>query len=349
MVAILLVHTNLGQFRDGFIGVDVFFVLSGFLITSLLLREHRLTGGIGFKRFYVRRVLRLYPALVVAALGIVALAWLAHAEEPDRLAVSAVASLVYVGNMAYYSGHGTALFSHTWSLALEEQFYLVWPAMVLLLVNARRPLRIVLVSAIASFWIVLALVLPMPEHAGINSVLHTYVRAVGLPVGAVLAFALARPGWSDRLPRALIRASAAVAATLLAAIVLWPIAPAGLFDDADLSLAALLALPVVAGAVVETNSRLAQLLSHRVLRYLGSRSYAIYLWHFPLVSLSERLVDVPRGIRVAGAYAVTLLLAEVSWRVVETPFLRLKARFASSAGVRRQPEVALPRAPALES
>jgi peptidoglycan/LPS O-acetylase OafA/YrhL len=156
-------HTQLRQFRDGSIGVDVFFVLSGFLITTLLLREHRLTGTIRFKSFYVRRILRLYPALVLAALGIVVLGLMTH-EEPDRLCLSAGASLFYVGNLANYSGRGSILFSHMWSLALEEQFYVVWPAVVLLLLNARRALRVVVVSAIASFWIILALLPSMPEH-----------------------------------------------------------------------------------------------------------------------------------------------------------------------------------------
>jgi peptidoglycan/LPS O-acetylase OafA/YrhL len=117
------------------------------------------------------------------------------------------------------------------------------------------------------------------------------------------------------------------------------------------SLAPLVALPVIAGVVLESDSRLARLLSHRVLWYLGSRSYAIYLWHFPLLHLSARLVDVPRGIRLAGAVAASLALAEVSWRVVETPFLKLKARYQPSAGAGAgaAPKVSVVPAPALDA
>ncbi len=128
VLAVVLFHTALTWGTNGYVGVDIFFVLSGYLITRLLLAERRQTGTISLRRFYVRRVLRLYPALAVTCVAVLLLGLAAH-----RLSVigpSVVASAFYYANWWLYTGHDMVLLDHTWTLSIEEHLYAIWPAVV---------------------------------------------------------------------------------------------------------------------------------------------------------------------------------------------------------------------------
>lgn len=314
-VAVLLVvgyHAN-GVLGNGYLGVDVFFVLSGFLITTLLLREAALRGGIDLVAFYVRRLLRLYPALLAMCLAVLLIA-AGSGHRTGQVTSGALASVTYVANIWEYSGHDTYLLQHTWTLALEEQFYLVWPVLLLLILRARR-----LAWLVAAAWAVLELV---DGVAGQPPVLHTYARAAGLPLGCALAFGMRSPGVRRWLAHLGWPALGAV-------VVLGCIHPelAGILESWPVSVAAILALPVVAACVQPTSMSAA--LDRPALIWLGRRSYGIYLWHFPVLSLmiNQAPRHLPLTVRLAVGVLVSIGAAAASYRWIELPFLRLKRRF----------------------
>lgn len=295
---------HMGLAHGGFLGVDVFFVLSGFLITSLLIKEQRQNGRIALGRFYFRRALRLYPALLVVAAFVVTVAVVANQAVRATLRDAALA-VGYVANLFQPS---TGLLDHAWTLALEEQFYLVWPLLMVLAVW--RAGRFGYLPAV----VLIGLVLLLDLVVGREGPIHSYVRAMGLPLGCALALStvpvrnrLAQWGWP--------------CAAVLLVVVFLPL-PFWLTTGWPVSVGALLAVPIVALLV----SRPAGLLAHPALRYLGLRSYSLYLWHFPLLALAIHHAPggLPYSVRVASGAAAGLVTAELSFRLVERPILRYR-------------------------
>ncbi|UZJ24954.1 acyltransferase [Rhodococcus antarcticus] len=306
VVLVVFFHTN-RLLPNGFLGVDVFFVLSGFLITTLLTGEVERRSHIDLPGFYRRRGLRLVPALVAVCLFVVLVA-LATGRQVVAIAEGALASVLYVSNIWLYSGHDTPLLQHTWTLALETQFYLVWP-LLLPLVLRRRGLGPVLLGA----YVLAAVVVPF---SGTDPVVDTYVRAVGLPLGCGLALVL-RGGRAERWRRAL----APVAVPALLALVVLAALPT--LPTADL-VPAVLTLPVVTALVAP--GRLTSVLSSAPFVWVGQRSYGLYLWHFPIVSLvlNHAPQSAPRAVQIPVAVVISVAVAAASYRWVEQPFLRRK-------------------------
>src|SRR4051812_20382433 len=159
VAAVVAYHAGAGWLPGGFLGVDVFFVISGYLITSLLLAEHRASGSIDLVRFWLRRARRLLPALVVMMAVVLAAMLLLHHDEVGRLRGAVASSLLYVGNwylvladQSYFAEFGRPpVFRHLWSLAVEEQFYLLWPPLLALGLAAlgRRRLVLAVLAVIA--------------------------------------------------------------------------------------------------------------------------------------------------------------------------------------------------------
>ena len=312
ILAVVLYHLELAD--SGYLGVDVFFVLSGFFITSLLVREHRRTGSVHLGRFYWRRVLRLYPALL-AVVAFCLLVAVAVATKVGETVGDAAAALAYVSNI---TGSESGLLDHTWTLALEEQFYLVWPAVFLLAVS-RRWRRLGWASAVA----IVGGILVLDLLTGREGVAHSYVRAMGLPLGCALAMIRDRRafGWIGRF-------GPAAAVALLAAFVLplpgwsttgWPI-----------SVGALLAVPVVAWAAEAPVPGL----DSPLMVWFGLRSYSLYLWHFPLLSLAGNHAPsrVSHSLALALGLIGSLVAAEASYRLVELPVLRWRDRAPAGRG-----------------
>jgi peptidoglycan/LPS O-acetylase OafA/YrhL len=297
-IAILLVLAC--HFTDeplgGAYGVDLFFVLSGFLITTLLLEERTAAGRIGLGGFYVRRARRLLPALAAMLC-----CYLVYNAILGRNALGTVADYgLYFGNVYFVVTHqpDTTGLGHLWSLAEEEQFYLLWPVLLLVLVRARRPLYWVTALAVALIAYRFALILG-------GASMHRLYRAPdthseGLVLGAALAFLRQRGfvagEWAGKLGLALT----------------IPAVVAGAWDI-GLPVFELGALLLVAAAVSETS--LAKALSVRPLVWIGALSYSLYLWHFPVLWAFH---DHNRLL----ALGVTFLLAWLSYRYIELPFRR---------------------------
>ncbi len=322
-VAVLLVfahHVDQHVLPGGFIGVDVFFVISGYLITSLLLREREVTGDISVSRFYLRRALRLYPALLVMVLLVTPIAAVGHIgwPVPDGLA-----ALFYVTDFwSNAFGHLTLLL-HTWSLSVEEQFYLVWPIALLFILRRNLPLRPILIGlATVSVLITYAAstVSTLHHHQVVIQCLPTS-HLVELVAGILLAVGeLHEPKrWLVRLgglPVALIALVALVVAEFTLSAHWWAF-----------PVATIACWPPVAHLVLHRDSWISAALRFPPVVWLGQRSYAFYLWHYPIILLLYRQPTLTHWQIAAIALPLTLAAAAVSWRLVETPFLRLKARF----------------------
>jgi peptidoglycan/LPS O-acetylase OafA/YrhL len=323
-------HLGRPEAAGGFLGVDVFFVLSGFLITDLLLREETRRGSISLRRFYTRRALRLFPALgavLVVALAL-ALAWRNQPWSPETLDGLPFV-IVYAGN--WYRAFGDeatlGLLVHTWSLAIEEQFYLVWPWVVILLSMSgiRRRARIAPALLIAATLIALWR-LGLAEHGASQIRLASGLdsHADGLLLGAAVAYVLSGAGPLSQQGRRVtaVATFAAVVALIGLTVGLSPDVKAAEFGY---FLAAAATAVVVIGLATQSVPRLTKLLELPPLVWIGRRSYGLYLWHFPIfLVVADRTVAGVRG--SYWALAATFAVAELSFRYIEKPFLRLKSR-----------------------
>jgi len=336
-VAILLVlgqHAPTRPLIDGFVGVTVFFCLSGYLVTSLLVRELR-TGTIDVRAFYRRRAARLCPALMmVVAVTVVVL--LIHRHElsaglhhPGNLSVEQVfapasAGLTYTTSLFDWAGHPFATydyFNYTWSLSVEEQFYLLWP--IALLWAYRRSPRLFAAFTGSFIGLTLALDLSLGLSRAVKFDPHEYfgsdTNALPILAGSLLAIVVLN-GWLSRTLRSL-------ASGALLAVVLLPVL-AHHNDTYRPSLVIVagtgLTLAMLAGVVTRPRSASGSLLASRPMRWLGERSYSIYLWNV----LAQIAILTWLGHTAVGdiAWLATfMILAEASFRFVERP---LRAKLA---------------------
>jgi peptidoglycan/LPS O-acetylase OafA/YrhL len=328
VVAVMLFHAY-SFTPNGYVGVDVFFGLSGFLITTLLLREHESTGRIHLPDFYMRRVLRLYPALVAAVL-LVLVASLVGQALPETWP-GMVAALFYVAHLWIYTGHEAPLLEHTWTLSLEEHFYLVWPALLggFLSVRWTRVAAGVSLLALAALLVVRGL---LPE--GVQA---AYQRATPMVYGCVASLWWMRSGRLRRAP-AWLGAVTTSALLVLVGLTFWPTPLPAMLMMGWSSLPGVLSVIVLLGLVaVPIQMSVAQrALRVTALRWVGKRAYGLYLYHFPVLSLLVHQVPVgPNWARATTGLMVTIGLAAVSYRWLETPFLRLKSRFRHEVEDRR--------------
>jgi peptidoglycan/LPS O-acetylase OafA/YrhL len=327
VAAVVLYHLGLPRFRGGYLGVDLFFVLSGFLITGLLRGEWERRDGVDFGRFYARRARRLLPALFLLLAALVA--WMVWRDEtvldPGGLRRDIVATLGYVANWRFVAA-GQSYFDqfadpsplrHAWSLAIEEQYYLLWPLLLLGLFrltkgNARRVLWATLALAAVSAVAMAVLFAPGGDPSRVYY--GTDTRAFELLGGSALALLLA--GRRSRLPDGVGLAAMAV---LVAA---W----LTVGDDAEwMYRGGFVAVTVLGGLAVAAVARedlgpFGRFLSLPPLRAIGKISYGIYLWHWPvIVLLRPPTVDVSGDALRVLQVAVTLAASAISYAVIEQP------------------------------
>lgn len=340
VVAVLLFHADVQWFGGGFLGVDSFFVLSGFLITSILLGELSATDRIRLARFYLGRARRLLPALFAVLLFSALLALLFAHDAAAQLRADAIAALGYVTNwwnifndLSYFEATGRPpLLQHLWSLAVEEQFYLIWPAVLIVAFRWRgrfgvRRVALVGVTASTLLMALLSIILDMPgEHDASRLYFGSDTHAMGILLGAAVA-TWWRPG---RLPRRVpLAAEGALTMVGSSALVGLIVAFHAVSQDSSTlyrggfllfsACAALLVMVVSHPAV-----RAGQVLAWRPLRYLGTRSYGLYLWHWPVFMVLRPGVDIDwTGLpALTLRLSVTVALAELSYRFLELPIRR---------------------------
>jgi peptidoglycan/LPS O-acetylase OafA/YrhL len=331
VAGVLLFHG--GHLSGGFLGVDAFFVLSGFLITSLLLVETGATGRIGLGAFWGRRARRLLPALALVLLAVALYAWLL--ARPDELATIRGDALATIGYFANWRAIASsrdywALFrapsplDHTWSLAIEEQFYLVWPLVVAFVtrrcelhIAARRILVLSGIFALASLAAMLTIFSPAnPSRVYFG----TDTRAASILVGSALAAALALRPSVGRRGRAVLEVAALASLGVLAFAWIRASGSSDILYRGGLFACAIATAVVIAASVDAHRGPTAKLLSFRPLCLLGIISYGVYLWHWPVyVVLDPTRMHIDGWPLLAVRIAVTLGIAVVSYHFVERP------------------------------
>ena len=338
VTAVIAYHLNLTRAGGGYLGVDVFFVLSGFLITGLLVEERARTGGIAFRAFWARRARRLLPALL---LMLAALALYAGLGGPglDRssLRPDSLATLFYSANWHLIFGHQSyfAQFSapsplkHTWSLAIEEQFYLVWPLILMVLLRVTRGSRRALTTAILVMAAGSAVLMGLLYHPGTDpSRLYygTDTRAFELLIGAALAVVMARRSKPSAAGRRALHGSGLVAMALLVYFCVSAAGPPGWMWDGGLFGVGIVTAVVIASITQSRSGPLGALFSLPPIRAVGVISYGLYLWHWPVIVLMTAANVGLSGWPLRGAQVATMLaLATTSYFLVERPIRR--ARF----------------------
>ncbi len=359
-VAVLLVaasHAGIGVLRGGFVGVDVFFVLSGFFITGLLLSDAARHGRVSFSSFYMRRAKRILPAATLTLVVTMLVSWqflnFVRAREivMDSVWASAFAANVRfsrLGTDYFARGQPPSPIQHFWSLSVEEQFYVVWPALLSFVLfgalSARskrarhrvsrrtlgRLLAVVLVAIGASLVWSIHLTKTRPAAAYFS----TFTRVWELALGAALAIAATflsvrstgRSSWPGGLAARVVVGWAGLAAIVAAAVSYSSSTP---FPGAAALLPTLGAVLVIAAGIGVEDDYSSfgtwRLLSFRPFRYVGDRSYAFYLWHWPVLIITALYVghslSVPENLLLlVGAF----LLSVVSYRFVENPIHRAR-------------------------
>lgn len=352
--AVIAYHANLSFVPGGFLGVEVFFVISGFLITRLLLEEHVATGRVSLRGFWMRRARRLMPALVtmlVVMLAGVSFVWNGAAPEFRR---DVIPSLLYVSNwwqifgvdVPYFGTGSLPVLRHLWSLAVEEQWYVLWPLVFVACIGRKKVRRIALgvgatIASLAIMAITALMFVPDDETRTNLLYLGTHTRSSGILIGA--AFALLWSPRNESKPTSRLTNGSITILALVALAVIGFLSATLRVEGPTLyrgGLAATsLATVVVIAAVVRTTPGLVgEILSIPILVAIGKRSYGLYLWHWPTFVVLQARESVER---LLVACAVTVVINEVTYRFVELPIRngaagRLRGAWPNLSRMRRR-------------
>ena len=320
VMAVVIFHAVIDRLAGGYLGVDIFYVISGFLITSIILHENE-AGAFSLMSFYRRRIVRILPALFVMLLTVLAVACVV-AMPPDIAAIgkSSAAAAAFIANMHFWQTTGyfdsaaeAAPLLHTWSLGVEEQFYILYPLLLLAIARWRKnPAPALFVLCIVSF----AVALWLGTWENESNFYLLPARAWQLGLGALVA--------TGFFPAVRAPLAQGLAITGLIAITI------SFFIDADFS-AELAVLPSLGAALViayGASGFVSNLLSLRPVRWIGMISYSLYLWHWPIMTYYRIFYGLDLGMaEEAGLIAASFLAAALSYYLVEQPFLR---RFRSA-------------------
>jgi len=347
VMSVLLYHGRVGWAQGGFLGVDLFFALSGYLITALLVVEHRDTGGINVTAFWTRRAKRLLPALMVVMVAVaVYVALAATPEEAGRLRADGLATLAYSANWwyalsgaSYFEAFKPSMFRHTWSLGIEEQFYLVWPVLFTLGYRWFRGrshylAAVVAVGGLVSAALMFALYQPGQDPSRVFYGTDTRLQAILL--GAALALIL-----HSTIPlRISERWREVIGAAGLFVVVVMMVTVsdrAGWMYRGGFLLVAVAAVCAIAGATGRPDTVVNRALAWSPLIWIGGISYGLYLYHWPIfVFLDEERTGLHGYALMGLRLGLTFGIAALSYTFIEMPFrhshFRGKAVLAMSVG-----------------
>jgi peptidoglycan/LPS O-acetylase OafA/YrhL len=343
-LAILFVlgnHAPLGRLSSllpgGFAGVDIFFVLSGFLITTLLVQEFDTTGSISLRDFYIRRALRLAPALIAMLLVLCIFSYLAYDKARARgNCLDALIALFYASNwVRVFSRNQLGFLAHTWSLSVEEQFYILWPIILWLLLRFTSKRRyVVLVAAAVSVlsWLVniyLARQLASAPRLVLHLCFGLDSRAETLMVGCILGVVLSS-GFMNESAKNILRRWLAVVAPLsllcLLAFSVFSHLIGPVFFYFGFVVLALLAATLILDVMVRPQGITSRLLAMKWLVWMGSVSYGLYLWHWPIFTAMNKAGFKGWTVVLVGT-PLTFLFVLSSYYFMERPLLELRKRF----------------------
>jgi peptidoglycan/LPS O-acetylase OafA/YrhL len=323
--------------RGGFLGVDLFFVLSGFLITALLLREQAEQDRVRIRHFYGRRVLRLLPALYLVlfahALFVYLVDFRIEGGARAELATLTSSVLYYANWHTLMQEHvGLAGLGHLWSLSIEEQFYFVWPLLLALFFGLRRNAAMVVsMLGIVIVGVCIHRAFLWNSYGWGDAYYRTDVRVDGLLIGALLAWLWVR----NLTPRRGLSTAAWIASAVIVVCTLSARPSTGFWNGTGFTVVAL-ATAVIILAAMDSNWPVNRFLSLAPMVAVGRVSYGIYLWHFPVFWAVGRWGrDLPAPVRCSLAFGLTALFTVASWTLLERPVMRLRRRFET-------PRAALP-------
>ncbi len=356
VIAVMIYHANSSWLQGGYVGVEVFFVISGYLITLLLIGEHERTGAIDLKNFWLRRFRRLLPALFVMMLLLTVWVALFERDQLGKLRGDVIAGTAYVSNWyqiwigaGYSAGNDFAPLRHLWSLAVEEQFYLIWPLIMIALirVGSRRiagvarwlfltAIAITVIVALVSYagpqqnpeftpdayWTIFGRSISKPDAL----YLATVSRAGGLMLGAAFAM-IWRPAAVMRSPLrnkgGLLDVGALIGFGVLS-VIAWSVSfqpdqGVGFLFRGGLFLTGVATLAIIA-AVTHQGAMSGRLLSLPVMLWIGTRSYGLYLYHWPIYQIVRNVAAVKLQVHeFVLAIVATCIITELSYRYIETP------------------------------
>lgn len=329
IVSVIAFHIGIGFLGVktwGSQGVQLFFTISGFLITTLLLREKTQRGGISLKNFYARRSLRIFPLYYAVLLAYIVLVWATERHTPE--------GALFFRNLKYFSTYTSNWFLEksldrvhfwlSWSLATEEQFYLVWP-IVIYLAGARRMVPLAFITGLMIFGESMQYLIPLRVvnfgHAG-NSIALSIATPICL--GCILAYILNDRVGFKTLHSVLGRKLSAPFALLFLVLAIA-------FSNFIPAFVLYLSMAAFLGSVcIREDHLLKPLLANAVMRYIGTISYGMYLMHMLARGFAGKIFGSWPYAHFAGTLVLTVIVASLSFRFYETPFLKLKSRFSKS-------------------
>ncbi|PDZ65504.1 acyltransferase family protein [Bacillus cereus] len=333
ILGVILYHINFNWMPGGFLGVTVFFVLSGYLITDILAMEWKRNKRIDLKKFWLSRARRLLPGMLVML--VITLAWITifHSSLLEKMRGDSLAALFYVSNW-WYIYHKLSYFdnfnqisplNHFWSLAVEEQFYVVWPFIISLgLYYIKKQSRMILLICLGAFASALAMAILYEPGVDPSRIYYgTDTRAFSLLIGAVLALV-----WpSNRLANKIIPKARFILdvvggiALIIILVMFWKTNQYDPFLYKGGMVLLSIATALLVANLAHPASRIAQFLRFRPLRWIGVRSYGIYLWHYPILTLTTPKVNAGDFsiIRAILQFLLIILIAQISWKFIEKP------------------------------
>ncbi|MDO4631442.1 MAG: acyltransferase family protein [Corynebacterium sp.] len=343
VLVVVLYHFFHQAAPGGFMGVDMFFVLSGFLITSLLLREQAVTDRINLLQFWKRRVRRIFPAAFTVLFVVTAIAGIIGGDAAVGLFNQFLGTIFFANNWvqiagseSYFADSGVQIFAHYWSLAVEEQFYVIFPLIFILL--AKLQPKIAKTTIVALILISFALMLRFYDPAADPTRVYygTDTHSFGLLIGVLVAYlttttnpAAETDSWPVKIlcNHAKLTTTTAVVAFILLLLMVFTVADTSAFTyRGGLLLASILTAIVLTTLLIETGP-IHAIMVHPVLRWLGERSFSLYLWHWPIVVLIKQLtlnnhMVLSQWTIGAIAFALSIPISHYSYMWIETPIRR---------------------------